>query len=67
MCPKVAPVSALIGLKQTLPHSFSQMFQRILSRIGASKPAAARAALSCSSRFERLPSGSPRMKRLNWW
>jgi len=28
-----------MGLKQTLPHSFSQMFQRIDSRIGASKPA----------------------------
>jgi len=31
----VAPVTALIGLKQTLPHSFNQMFQRILSRTGA--------------------------------
>ena len=36
---KVAPVSKLIGLKQALPHSLSQMFQRMLSRIGASKPA----------------------------
>jgi hypothetical protein len=35
----VARVRALIGLKQTLPQSLSQMFQRIVSRIGASNPA----------------------------
>src|ERR1700738_2284382 len=37
-----ARVRALIGLKQTLPQSLSQMFQRIVSRIGASNPAETR-------------------------
>ena len=36
---RVARGRALIGLKQTLPQSLSQMFQRIVSRIGASNPA----------------------------
>jgi hypothetical protein len=38
----VPQVSALIGLKQRLPHSFSQISSRIRSRIGASNPAAER-------------------------
>jgi len=28
---KVAPVSKLIGLKQALPHSFSQMFSDVIA------------------------------------
>src|ERR1700730_8382206 len=39
---RVARVRALIGLKQTLPQSLSQMFRRIVSRIGASNPAETR-------------------------
>src|ERR1700682_5692127 len=46
----VAPVSALMGLKQTLPHSFNQMFQRILSRTGASMPDSLSALLSAITR-----------------
>lgn len=40
---RVARASALIGLKQTLPQSLSQMFQRTASRIGVSNPAETRA------------------------
>ena len=41
-------------------------FQRMLSRTGASKPAAVNAFASPCTRAERVPSGSPMMKRLNW-
>ena len=36
---RVASVSALIGLKETFPHSFSQISSRMLSITGASSPA----------------------------
>ena len=60
-------MSALIGLKQTLPHSLSHTFQRILSRTGASKPACVRAWLSRVTRGETVRSGSPSVNRLNSW
>jgi hypothetical protein len=41
MTSRVAWVSALIGLKQTLPHSFSQISSRMRSSTDAFKPAAA--------------------------
>jgi hypothetical protein len=63
----VAPVSALMGLKQTLPQSLSQIFQRTSSRTGASKPAPTSASLNACVRAERLRSGSPRMNRFKAW
>src|SRR6202035_1018802 len=62
---RVARVRALIGLKQTLPHSLSQMLQRIVSPIGASPPAETRASRRATIRSEVDPSGSPMVKRLN--
>jgi len=47
---RVARVRALIGLKQTLPQSLSQMFQRMVSRIGASNPAETSASRSAKMR-----------------
>jgi hypothetical protein len=62
---RVARVRALIGLKQTLPQSLSQMFQRIVSRIGASNPADTSISRSAPMRSEAEPSGSPIVKCLN--
>ena len=56
---RVAPVSTLIGLKQTLAHSLNQMCERISPRTGASNPASSSARPSASTRSDRLPSGSP--------
>ena len=61
----VARVSALIGLKLTLPQSFSQTFQRILSRIGASNPAPSRIFANAVTRPDRWPSGSPSVNRFS--
>src|ERR1700681_4786625 len=61
---RVARVRALIGLKQTLPHSLSQMLQRIVSRIGASNPAETKASRRATRRSEVEPSGSPIVQRL---
>ncbi len=62
---RVAPVSALMGLKQTFPQSFTQMLKRMLSRTGASNPASVSAAASLSTRLDELPSGSPSVNRLS--
>ena len=61
---RVECVSRLIGLKHTLPHSFSHTFHRMFSRTGASKPALVRAFAMTVTRSETVSSGSPRMNRL---
>ena len=53
----VARVSALIGLKQRLPHSFSQISLRMSFRTGASKPAASSTSDRRMQRSEMLPIG----------
>src|SRR3984957_10977905 len=62
---RVVQVRALIGLKQILPQSWSQTFQRISSRITGSKPAPDKTSLRTCTRRDRLPLGSPNVNRLN--
>ena len=60
----VAWVSALIGLKQTLPQSFSQISSRMRSSTGAFRPAATKSsARRCTSEVIS-PEGSPSGKLL---
>ena len=59
----VAWVSALIGLKHRLPHSFIQISSRSFGRIGALKPASRNIADSSSMRSVRSPDGSPSENR----
>src|SRR5690606_34382633 len=56
---RVAWVSALIGLKQRLPQSFSQISSRIRSSTGARRPASVSSALSRSTLGVSSPEGSP--------
>ena len=60
----VACVSALIGLKLRLPHSLTQISERMSRDIGALNPAAIIDLLSASMRGVRWPSSSPSVKRL---
>src|SRR5471032_2228716 len=55
----VAPVSALMGLKQRLPHNFSQISSRMLSRIGASMSAALMMSWNACRRGVTSPLGLP--------
>ena len=59
---RVARVSALMGLKETLPHSFSQISWR-MERTGARTPARIRARLIAFARAVFSPDGSPRVNR----
>ena len=59
---RVARVSALMGLKETFPHSFSHISWRI-ERTGALTPAAASIRLRVFTRALFSPEGSPREKR----
>ena len=63
MTSSVAVVSALIGLKAMLPHSFTHNSSRMRGRTGAFRPAAINRADSVLARSERVPSGSPRLNR----
>src|SRR5919204_295968 len=69
ICSSVAPVSALIGLNETFPISFTQISWRNRAVIGQRNPAAMRAAAIFRTRSERDPSGSPKLIRLPsvWW
>jgi hypothetical protein len=55
----VARVSALTGLNDMLPSSFTQISWRMRVVIGARRPPAISASASCRQRSERDPSGSP--------
>ena len=59
MTSSVACVRALIGLKQRLPHSFSQISSRMLSITGAFSPAAANRSDKRLARSVDSPDGSP--------
>ncbi len=63
MSTSVAWVSALIGLKLMLPHSFSQISERMSVRTGALRPAATSVAETFLTRALSLPSSSPTGKR----
>ena len=60
----VAPVSALTGLSEALPSSLTQISWRMRVVIGARRPPAISASAICRQRSERLPSGSPSVRRL---
>ena len=64
MSSSVACVSALIGLKLRLPQSLIQISLRMSLLTGALKPAFISACDSASMRSLRVPSGSPKVKRL---
>ena len=59
----VPPVSALIGLNAMLPRSLTQISSRIRVVIGQRKPAAASVSAIRLARSDRVPSGSPMLKR----
>ncbi|OIJ42278.1 hypothetical protein LO55_1 [Massilia timonae] len=59
MSTRVECASALIGLKQTLPHSLSQISARILSSTGDLKPAFWKQAETSLTRSLAVPSSSP--------
>ena len=59
---RVARVSALMGLKETLPHSLSHISCRML-RTGARTPAPIRARLIALTRAVFSPDGSPSVNR----
>ena len=61
---RVAPVSALIGLKLRFPHSFIQISSRICFFTGALNPASRRAADKASTRGVFSPEGSPMGKAI---
>ena len=63
MVSSVSKVSALMGLKERLPQSFTQISFR-MRRTGARRPAAMKALASAFTRSVLSPDGSPRMKRL---
>ena len=56
-------MSALTGLKATLPRSLTQISCRMFARIGARSPARPMAADSARARSEVEPSSSPIEKR----
>ena len=60
----VARVSALSGLKQTLPSSLSQISSRIRGRMGALSPPLMSAAAIARQRSVVVPSSSPSERRL---
>ena len=62
--PSVAPVSASIGLKTTLPISFSQICSRICSSTGHLSPPATERLGDRLAAVARSPSGSPIAKRV---
>ena len=62
---RVARVRVLIGFSTALPQSLIQMSFRRRVRTGARMPAAISAFEIACTRSERLPSGSPRTKRLS--
>jgi hypothetical protein len=64
MSSSVAWVSALTGLKITLPQSLSQISLRMSLLIGALNPASRIAPAIARIRSLSLPSGSPSVKRL---
>jgi len=64
ICAMVARVSALSGLKQTLPSSLSQISSRIRDRMGALSPPLMRAAAMARHRSLDVPSSSPRERRV---
>ena len=59
----VAWVSALIGLNETLPHSFSQISSRMFSSTGALRPAFSNSAASAWMSSVISPDGAPNGKR----
>lgn len=59
ICRMVARASALIGLKEMLPSSLSQMSSRRPGSTGHLSPPACIASLKVRQRAERLRSGSP--------
>ena len=62
--PSVAPVSAVTGLKATLPISLSQSCPRISSSTGHFSPPATNASEIARQRSDNAPSGSPIVKRV---
>ena len=63
MSTSVARESALIGLNVRLPHSFSQISERMSSSTGALRPARVNAPHTRSTRGVVVPSSSPIGKR----
>ena len=64
MSTSVAWVMALIGLKVRLPHSFSQISERMSSRMRALNPASVNVSDTRRTRSVSAPSSSPTGKRL---
>ena len=64
MSSSVAWVSALMGLKLRLPHSLTQISERISRDTGALNPAAIIDLASASTRGVRAPFSSPSENRL---
>ena len=64
MSSNVACVNALMGLKLKLPHTLSQISERMSLDTGALKPAALNASLMARMLGVSLPSISPNVKRL---
>ena len=62
--PRVAPVSAVVGLKATLPTSFSHSSRRTSSSTGQRSPPAAKASAIAWQRSLTPPAGSPMVKRV---
>ena len=62
--PSVAPVSAVAGLKATLPTSLSHSSRRTSASTGHFRPPAANAAEIARQRPPSDPSGSPIVKRV---
>ena len=58
-------VSALMGLKATLPRIFTQISLRMWVVTGQRKPEAIKASAMLRERGERVPSGSPSEMRLS--
>ena len=62
--PRVAPVSAVVGLNATLPTSFSHSSRRTSSSTGQRRPPAAKASAIAWQRALMPPAGSPMVKRV---
>src|SRR5260370_11163256 len=64
ICPSVARVRALMGLKATLPRILTQISVRIFCVTGQRIPALMSAVEMALQRSDRDPSGSPRERRV---